>query len=128
MASGAEPLCVQERETISRELDREGSARDIAKLLGRHHSSISREIERNGGVDGYRAVAAQECTARERLVLTHAAEGRSNRGIAAILGIAERTVENHITRVFQKLSLPEGNQRVLAILELQKAQRRHGHR
>ncbi|MGH3874974.1 MAG: response regulator transcription factor [Pseudonocardiaceae bacterium] len=72
-------------------------------------------------------LALQSLTARERLVLTHAAQGRSNRGIAAILGIAERTVENHITRVFQKLSLPEGNQRVLAILELQKAQRRHGH-
>ncbi len=60
MVSGAEPLCVQEREMISRELGRESSARDIAKLLGRHHSTISREIERNGGADGYRAVAAQE--------------------------------------------------------------------
>lgn len=58
--SGAEPLCVQERETISRELGRENSARFIAKLLGRHHSTIAREIERNGGATEYRAVAAQE--------------------------------------------------------------------
>ncbi|MGH3870155.1 MAG: helix-turn-helix domain-containing protein [Pseudonocardiaceae bacterium] len=42
--SGDEPLCAQERETISRELGRQSSARDIAKLLGRHHSTISREI------------------------------------------------------------------------------------
>jgi IS30 family transposase len=58
--SGAEPLCVQERETISRELGRGRSARFIGKLLGRHHSTIAREIERNGGAAEYRAIAAQE--------------------------------------------------------------------
>ncbi|MCA1676390.1 MAG: helix-turn-helix domain-containing protein [Actinobacteria bacterium] len=63
--SGAEPLCVEERETISREtisreLGRGRSARFIGKLLGRHHSTIAREIERNGGADSYRAMAAQE--------------------------------------------------------------------
>ncbi|MCA1607208.1 MAG: IS30 family transposase [Acidobacteria bacterium] len=58
--SGAEPLCVQERETISRELGRGRSARFIGKVLGRHHSTIAREIERNGGAGGYRAIAAQE--------------------------------------------------------------------
>lgn len=70
------------------------------------------------------APALESLTSREREVLTHAAQGRSNQGIAAVLGITERTVENHVTRVFQKLNLPEGNQRVLAILEWQKAQRR----
>ncbi|MGH3912781.1 MAG: IS30 family transposase, partial [Pseudonocardiaceae bacterium] len=58
--SGAEPLRAEERETISRELGRTNSARFIGKLLGRHHSTISREIERNGGADDYRAIAAQE--------------------------------------------------------------------
>ncbi|MFC4948392.1 response regulator transcription factor [Pseudonocardia sp. GCM10023141] len=74
--------------------------------------------------------ALESLTDREQLVLTHAAQGRSNRGIATVLGIAERTVENHITRLFQKLDLPDGNQRVLAILEWQKAQgqRAHGSR
>lgn len=72
--------------------------------------------------------ALDSLTAREREVLTHAAQGRSNRGIASILGIGERTVENHVTRMFQKLDLPEGNQRVLAILELQKAGGQHGPR
>ncbi|MGI5129426.1 response regulator transcription factor [Pseudonocardia sp. CA-107938] len=60
-------------------------------------------------------------TPRERLVLAHAAQGRSNRGIAVELGITERTVENHISRIFTKLRLPDGNQRVLAILEWQRA-------
>ena len=70
------------------------------------------------------ADALESLTAREREVLAHAAEGMSNRGIAQLLGITERTVENHVTRVFQKLKLPDGNQRVLAILELQKAEGR----
>jgi transposase, IS30 family len=56
------PLTVEERETISRELAREvpASMRDIARLLGRHHSTIAREINRNGGTDEYRAVDAQD--------------------------------------------------------------------
>jgi IS30 family transposase len=58
--SGAEPLSAEERETISRELRQGHSARVIGKLLRRHHSTISREIRRNGGPDDYRAVAAQE--------------------------------------------------------------------
>lgn len=65
-------------------------------------------------------------TERERLVLAHAAQGRSNRGIAETLGITERTVENHVSRIFAKLHLPEGNQRVLAILEWQRGQGRTG--
>jgi IS30 family transposase len=47
--SRREPLRAEEREVISRELRREQSARPIGKLLGRHHSIISREIGRNGG-------------------------------------------------------------------------------
>src|SRR5918912_3863311 len=58
--SGCAPLCAEEREAISRELSRENSARDIAELLGRHHSTIAREIHRNGGAANYRALAAQE--------------------------------------------------------------------
>ncbi len=58
--SGAEPLRVEEREIISRELSQDKSARFIGKLLGRHHSTILREIERNGGAAAYRAIAAQE--------------------------------------------------------------------
>ncbi|HSV64507.1 MAG TPA: IS30 family transposase [Mycobacteriales bacterium] len=57
--SGGLPLLLEERETISRELVRDSSARSIAKLLGRHHSAISREINNNGGRDKYRAVEAQ---------------------------------------------------------------------
>ena len=58
-AQGKE-LRPEEREVISRELCRGGSDRSIARTLGRHHSMVSREINRNGGRQCYRAVAAQE--------------------------------------------------------------------
>jgi IS30 family transposase len=60
LVSGGTPLCAEERETISRELSQNKSARYIAKLLGRHHGTIAREINRNGGAADYRAVTAQE--------------------------------------------------------------------
>src|SRR5512135_2816244 len=57
--SPREALRIEEREAISRELSRNRSARFIGALLGRHHSTVSREINRNGGRDDYRAVDAQ---------------------------------------------------------------------
>lgn len=58
--SGSASLRLEEREIISRELCRGSSARLIGAVLGRHHSTVSREIERNGSRDRYRAVEAQQ--------------------------------------------------------------------
>ena len=58
-------------------------------------------------------------TSREREVLSLVAEGLSNRAIAARLFIAERTVETHITQVFQKLGMVDDadrHRRVLVVL------------
>jgi DNA-binding NarL/FixJ family response regulator len=58
-------------------------------------------------------------TPRERAVLAHMAEGRSNQGIGARLHLAPKTVENHIAGVFTKLGMPasaDDNRRVLAVL------------
>ena len=52
-------LKVEEREIISRELSRGRSPRFIGRLLDRHHSTIYREIGRNGGAAAYRAVDGQ---------------------------------------------------------------------
>lgn len=54
-----EPLRLDERETISRELSQGHTPRYIGKILGRHHSTIYDEIGRNGGTANYRAVDAQ---------------------------------------------------------------------
>lgn len=56
---------------------------------------------------------------RERAVLRLMAEGRSNLGIANVLFLSPRTVENHVTGVFAKLDLDycdTDNNRVRAVL------------
>jgi DNA-binding NarL/FixJ family response regulator len=56
---------------------------------------------------------------RERAVLRHMAEGRSNLGIAKQLFLSPRTVETHVTSVFTKLGLDQAdteNNRVRAVL------------
>jgi DNA-binding NarL/FixJ family response regulator len=56
---------------------------------------------------------------RERAVLEHMAEGRSNLGIAKQLYLSPRTVETHVTNVFTKLGLDQTdteNNRVRAVL------------
>jgi DNA-binding NarL/FixJ family response regulator len=58
-------------------------------------------------------------TEREHGVLALMAEGRSNSGIAGLLGISERAVEKHISNIFTKLGLPPSeadHRRVLAVL------------
>jgi len=55
----ARHLQIHEREEISRRIALGESARQIAGALGRECSTISREINRNGGRDGYRAFAAE---------------------------------------------------------------------
>jgi IS30 family transposase len=53
-------LSLAEREEISRGLASHQSCRSLAKALGRAPSTVSREIERNGGADRYRASLADE--------------------------------------------------------------------
>src|SRR6187399_1300649 len=60
-------LTLREREEISRGIALHRSARSMAGLLGRSPSTVSREISRNGGYDGYRAALADdEAWARAR--------------------------------------------------------------
>lgn len=53
-------LSLEEREEISRALAAGSSMRQIARALRRHPSTISREINRNGGITQYRAILADE--------------------------------------------------------------------
>ncbi|MDT3444999.1 response regulator transcription factor [Pseudofrankia sp. BMG5.37] len=72
-----------------------------------------------------RASALARLTDRERTVLRHMAEGRSNQGIGAALHLAPKTVENHVASLLAKLDLPiaaDDNRRVLAVLAWLRAQ------
>jgi DNA-binding NarL/FixJ family response regulator len=58
-------------------------------------------------------------TPREREVLALMAEGLSNLAIAGRIVVTERSVEKHVTNIFQKLRLPaatDTHRRVLAVL------------
>jgi DNA-binding NarL/FixJ family response regulator len=83
-----------------------GSALDpevVARMLGRR-----RHV---GPLD--------ELSPRERDVLVHLAEGKSNQGIAESLVVTTAAVEKHITSIFQKLGLdasPTEHRRVMAAL------------
>ena len=54
-----------------------------------------------------------ELTARERAVLERIAEGLDNSEIAASLGLSEKTVRNHITRVFDKIGVQHRYQAIV---------------
>jgi pimeloyl-ACP methyl ester carboxylesterase/DNA-binding CsgD family transcriptional regulator len=54
---------------------------------------------------GRNGLALGDLTPRERVVLEGIAEGQDNTEIAAVLGLSEKTVRNHITRVFDKIGV-----------------------
>ena len=56
-------------------------------------------------VDPVEATIAQQLTARERAVLRLLCEGHSNAQIAWNLGIAEKTVRNHVSGLYRKLGV-----------------------
>ncbi len=62
----ATQLTMEERETISRMLASGHSPAEAATALGRHKSTIYRELARNSLAAGYRAVSAQRMAAQRR--------------------------------------------------------------
>ena len=65
-----------------------------------------------------------QLTGREREILALMAEGRSNAGVAELLGISERTVETSCASMFRKLGLEpahDTNRRVSAVLTMLRA-------
>ncbi len=66
-------LSLDEREVISRGLAQRRTMTSIAAELGRSVSTVSREISRNSGVNGYRAVRA------DRLAVTRTARPRAGK-------------------------------------------------
>ncbi len=62
-------------------------------------------------------LALGELTPRERAVLEGIAEGLDNSEIAASLGLSEKTVRNHITRVFDKIGVEHRYQAIVRARE-----------
>ncbi len=60
-----------------------------------------------------------DLTPREREVLSHMAEGKSNPGIGEALGVTPAAIEKHVTQIFAKLDIraEQGeHRRVMAVL------------
>jgi pimeloyl-ACP methyl ester carboxylesterase/DNA-binding CsgD family transcriptional regulator len=62
---------------------------------------------------GRNELPLHELTPRERSVLEGIAEGQDNAEIAASLGLSEKTVRNHITRVFDKICVEHRSQAIV---------------
>ena len=77
-------LTLAEREETSRSVAAGQSIRAIAKLLGRAPSTVSREIKRNGGREGYRASQADQA-AWNRASRPKACKLVENRALAYIV-------------------------------------------
>jgi two-component system, NarL family, response regulator NreC len=69
----------------------------LAKLLVHDYFTMERSAEEKASLDGL--------TEREQEVLTHLAEGASNREIASALVISPKTVERHRENIMRKLNL-----------------------
>lgn len=60
----------------------------------------------------------EELSEREREVLHHLAQGRSNKEIAVALGLAEGTVKNHMSNILGKLGVQDRTQAALRARDL----------
>jgi DNA-binding CsgD family transcriptional regulator len=65
-----------------------------------------------------RAQASLGITEREREVLQLLADGRSNKEIAARLGLSPNTVKTHLARLFEKLRVTRRTQAIVLAREL----------
>jgi len=77
-------------------------------------------LVRQGGGGPLEARAAQAearwgLTRRQGQILALVVEGRSNRAIAALLGVGERTVEAHLTAIYERAQV-EGRSQLVARL------------
>lgn len=63
------------------------------------------------------ASTADDLTPRERDVLRHLVQGRSNREIAAALDIGDETVKTHVARVLSKLQVENRAQAIVQALK-----------
>lgn len=102
-ASGRRSEAVTELERAHGELTALG-ARRYADEAARELRTLGRRVPR-GGRRGSAAEGVDSLSAREREIAQLVTEGRTNREIAATLFLSEKTVENHLGRIFRKLGV-----------------------
>jgi len=102
--------------------DRVGDIRefmDALRRVARGGTALDPEVVAQLMVPRHHDDPLAALTPREREVLAAMAEGRTNLGVATLLGITEGATEKHISNIFGKLDLPDSqndHRRVLAVL------------
>jgi DNA-binding CsgD family transcriptional regulator len=75
-------------------------ADDAARELRRQGRRVARPVTRRGAGDGIAALSARELEVAELV-----AQGRTNRQVAEALFLSEKTIENHLGRIYSKLGV-----------------------
>lgn len=108
-------LTQEDRERVAAGLAEKAGYAEIARRLGRPTSTVSREVDRNGGPDGYRADRAHRAAARRASRRRHPLPG----GPAPADGPDNEAVgefAEHFAAVMVQTGLPRMAARVLASL------------
>ncbi len=84
---------------------------ELKRFLDEEPAAVAPSAPARGGL------ALSDLTPRERAVLEGIAEGLDNTEIAASLGLSEKTVRNHITRVFDKIGVEHRYQAIVRARE-----------
>lgn len=77
----------------------------LQRIAGRTHT---------GNVAG----SVEALSEREKQVLRLAAQGKANKEVAALLSLSERTVQAHLSRIFNKLGVASRTEAVIRALRL----------
>lgn len=91
----------------------ERAVRAVAAGEALYSAAVARRMQAFFAAASSGALAAQpfpELTPREREVLEHVARGESNAGIAAALGLQQKTVRNVVSAVLAKLRVVDRGQ------------------
>jgi two-component system nitrate/nitrite response regulator NarL len=93
---------------LSKDLDREAICDAIVSVAA-GEIVLSPDVQRElAGAIRHRDLGEHPpLTARERMVLTLAAEGLSTREIAGRLGVASATIKTHLQSIYHKLDAPD---------------------
>jgi DNA-binding NarL/FixJ family response regulator len=82
----------------------------IEKAVSRKRKFAERQ---SGQALKQRPVDVEELSAREIEIVSAVAQGMNNRAIAAMLSVSEKTVKNHLTRIYEKLRVKNRTQAVV---------------
>jgi len=90
---------------------------EIAAVIGKHKSTVSRELKRNKGQRGYGYLLNDTPRAELFRAIRTAAKGYSNKEISKELRISTAMVKIHLIHIYNKLGVDDRTAAVTTALE-----------